>query len=165
MPFALFRPAPVHTFEARIQRARNEGYVRGAREARLFRLAMVGAFQREQALGWLNTAVDDGRADLQAQHALEREIDAWDMSCRIMLHGADQWLGVRQIMPSSSSRVVGWSGGFVLDAVRHGVLCTLSAWVIGVGSLWLGLDAGAEATTSPRLAIVLYKKYEESNAC
>jgi hypothetical protein len=84
MPFAFFRPAPVHAFEARIQRAQNEGYVRGAQEARLFRLAMVGAFQREQVLDWLNTAVDDGRADLQAQHALEREIDAWDMSCRIM---------------------------------------------------------------------------------
>jgi hypothetical protein len=58
--------------------------VRGAQEARLFRLAVVGAFQREQTLDWLNTAVDDGRADLKAQHALEREIDAWDMSCRIM---------------------------------------------------------------------------------
>jgi hypothetical protein len=84
MPFASFRPAPPHTLEARMQRARNEGYVRGAREAKLFRLATPGAFQREQALDWLNTAVDDGCADLQAQRALEREIDAWDMSCRIM---------------------------------------------------------------------------------
>jgi hypothetical protein len=67
-----------------MQRARNEGYARGAREARLFRLAMAGAFQHERALAWLNTAIDDGRADLQDQRAMEREIDAWDMSCRIM---------------------------------------------------------------------------------
>jgi hypothetical protein len=32
-----------------MQRARNEGYLRGAREAELFRLAITGAFQREQA--------------------------------------------------------------------------------------------------------------------
>jgi hypothetical protein len=67
-----------------MQRARNEGYARGAREATLFRLSMAGAFQREQVQDWLKTAVDDGRAELQAQHALEREVDAWDMSCRIM---------------------------------------------------------------------------------
>jgi hypothetical protein len=68
-----------------MQRARNEGYVRGAQEARLFRLAMAPPFQREQAArDWLNTAIDDGRAELEAQHALEREVDAWDMSCRIM---------------------------------------------------------------------------------
>jgi hypothetical protein len=47
-------------------------------------LSIAGAFQREQALDWLNTAIDDGRADLQSQRALDREIDAWDMSCRIM---------------------------------------------------------------------------------
>jgi hypothetical protein len=84
MPFAFFKSAPAGTFEARMQRARKEGYARGAREARLFRLATAAAFQREQALDWLNTAIDDGRADLQDQRALEREIDAWETSCRIM---------------------------------------------------------------------------------
>jgi hypothetical protein len=84
MLFPIFRPARAHTFEARMQRARNEGYASGAREAKLFKIAMgkVG-FEREQALDWLNTAIYKGRSELQSQHALEREIEAWDMSCRI----------------------------------------------------------------------------------
>lgn len=68
---------------ARMARSREEGYLSGAREAKLCRLAMAGA-QRQEVLDWLNTAIDAGRAELEAQHALEREIDAWDMSCRIM---------------------------------------------------------------------------------
>jgi hypothetical protein len=28
----------------------------------------------------LNVVIDDGRAELEAQHALEREIEAWDMT-------------------------------------------------------------------------------------
>jgi hypothetical protein len=72
------------TLCARMLRSRNEGYERGAREAKLFRLAVADSFQRQQALDWLNAAIDDGRAELEAQHALEREIDAWDLSCRIM---------------------------------------------------------------------------------
>ena len=84
MPFPTFRPARADTFAARLQRARSEGYARGAGEAELFKLA-VGkvVFERQQALDWLNTAVVDGRAGLEAQHALEREIETWDMSCRI----------------------------------------------------------------------------------
>jgi hypothetical protein len=66
-----------------MQRARNEGYSRGAREAKLFRLAVGKVFARESALDWLSTAIDDGRRELDAQHALEREVEAWDMSCRI----------------------------------------------------------------------------------
>jgi hypothetical protein len=85
LSLTFFRSAPAHTFEARMQRARNEGYARGTQEAGLFRLAMAAPFQRERAaLDSLNTAIDDGRAELQAQHALDREVDAWDMSCRIM---------------------------------------------------------------------------------
>ena len=38
-------------------------------------LAVGKVFEREQALDWLTTAIDDGRAELEAQHALEREIE------------------------------------------------------------------------------------------
>ena len=83
MPFPTFRRGQADTFRARMQRARNEGYSRGAREAKLFKLAVGKVFEREQALDWLSTAIVEGRAELEAQHALEREIEAWDMSCRI----------------------------------------------------------------------------------
>jgi hypothetical protein len=76
--------ARLDTFAARIQRAKKEGFACGSREGKLFRLAVgkVGV-ARDQAHGWLNTVVNDGRAELEAQHALEREIETWDISCRI----------------------------------------------------------------------------------
>jgi hypothetical protein len=84
MPFKIFRTVRANTFEARMQRARKEGYTTGAREAELFKIAMGNVvFEREQALDCLNDAVYKGRSELQSQHALEREIEAWDMSCRI----------------------------------------------------------------------------------
>jgi hypothetical protein len=79
-----FRRARLNSFQARIDRARSEGYHRGAFEAGRFKVAMAKtSFEREQALEWLNEAIYRGRAELQAQHALDREIEVWDMSCRI----------------------------------------------------------------------------------
>jgi hypothetical protein len=84
MPLRLFRPTRAPTFEARMQQARTEGYASGAREAVLFKIATDQAVcERQRALEWLNKAVETGRTDLQSQHALEREVEAWDMSCRI----------------------------------------------------------------------------------
>jgi hypothetical protein len=74
--------ARLDTFAARIRRAKSEGFACGAREGKLFRLA-VGESAGDQAYGWLNAVVDDGRAELEAQRALPGEIEAWDMSCRI----------------------------------------------------------------------------------
>lgn len=68
----------------RMARARDEAYLRGGHEGKMFRLATGGSYQRQQALDWLDTVIEEGRAELDAQHALEREIEAWDMSCRIM---------------------------------------------------------------------------------
>jgi hypothetical protein len=83
MPFPTFRAARADTFVARIQRAKRDGFACGAREAKLFKLAVGKVFERKQALDWLSTAIDNGRAELESQHALEREVEAWDMSCRI----------------------------------------------------------------------------------
>lgn len=66
-----------------MKQARSDAYSRGFLEAKLFKLAVGGVFEREQALDWLSTVIDEGRAELEAQHALERKIEAWDMSCRI----------------------------------------------------------------------------------
>jgi len=76
--------ARLDTFAARIHRAKKEGFARGLREGKSFRLAIKRAgCGRERIYVWLNSVVDDGRAELEAQHALEREVEAWDMSCRI----------------------------------------------------------------------------------
>jgi hypothetical protein len=69
---------------ARLERARQSGYADGDREAKLTLLALGKGFEQSQVIGWLNTVIEEGRADLLAQHAIDREIDAWDMSCRIM---------------------------------------------------------------------------------
>lgn len=84
MGFPAFRQPRADTFTARIQRAKSEGFACGSREGKLFRFAVgkVG-FTQDEVHGWLDTVVDEGRAQLEAQHALGREIEAWDMSCRI----------------------------------------------------------------------------------
>jgi hypothetical protein len=43
-----------------------------------------------------------------------------------------------------------------------GVLSTLSAWVIGGLSLWLGLEPGRKLRPSPRLAFTLYGNMAKS---
>ena len=48
------------TVEARMQRAREEGYARGASEARLFKLAVGKDFKQQQALDWIGTATRRG---------------------------------------------------------------------------------------------------------
>ena len=68
----------------RMARAREEAYLRGEHEGKMFRIATGGSYQRQQALDWLDTVIEEGRAELEAQHALEREVEAWDISCRIM---------------------------------------------------------------------------------
>jgi hypothetical protein len=71
------------TFLFRVKRAKHEGYLCGSREAKLFKLAVGDSFTRERAMDWLDSTVDEGRMELEDQHASEREVEARDMSCRI----------------------------------------------------------------------------------
>jgi hypothetical protein len=73
----------ISSLEASLQQARNRGYASGAFEARLFKSAVGKGYGRAQALAWLGGAVAVGRTDLASKRAQEREIDAWDLSCRI----------------------------------------------------------------------------------
>jgi hypothetical protein len=79
----MFRQGRPDTYQARMDRTRDDAYSRGFHEAGLFKLALGQDFQRRQALDWLDTVIDQGRAELEDQHAREREVEAWDMSCRI----------------------------------------------------------------------------------
>ncbi|MDH6263531.1 hypothetical protein [Bradyrhizobium sp. BR13661] len=68
----------------RLERARSAGEARGALEAKLFRVSRSGKGPDYfQALEWLQAVVDEGRSELQPQHAFDRELEAWEMSCRI----------------------------------------------------------------------------------
>src|ERR1700733_14062540 len=78
-----FNYTPADTFLSRMKRAKNEGFLCGSREAKLFKLAVGNAFTIERAMDWLDSTIDEGRVDLECQHATEREVEAWDMSCRI----------------------------------------------------------------------------------
>jgi hypothetical protein len=53
----------------RMRRARKEGALCGRREAKLFRLAVRRAADRAKAIDWLNTAVSEGRAELEGGSA------------------------------------------------------------------------------------------------
>jgi hypothetical protein len=81
----LFAAKPgMSSYVARMERARRAGYAHGSHEAHLFKLAIGKNADRDKAIDWLNAATEVGREELQAQRAIDREIEAWDMSCRIM---------------------------------------------------------------------------------
>jgi hypothetical protein len=84
--FSFFR-SPVdrpNTYVARLQRMRDEGHAKGLAEAKLFLLATGKNFQPHEAYDWLTELIAEGRAELEAQQVMDREIEAWEMSCRII---------------------------------------------------------------------------------
>lgn len=69
---------------AHLRRMREEGHARGAAEGRLFMQAIGKTkFQPHEVHTWLSRVVAEGRAELKAQNELDREIEAWDMACRV----------------------------------------------------------------------------------
>jgi hypothetical protein len=78
------RPNRGDTYLARLQRMREEGRAKGAAEGKLFLRAFGKTkFQPHKVDDWLSRVVAPGRAELEAQHALDQEIEAWDMACRV----------------------------------------------------------------------------------
>jgi hypothetical protein len=78
------RPNRGETYVARLQRMREEGHATGSAEGKLFLRAFGKTkFQPHEVHDWLSRVVVKGRADLAAQHALDPEIEAWDMACRV----------------------------------------------------------------------------------
>jgi hypothetical protein len=71
MALRTFRPGRADTYQARMKRARDAAYSRGFLEAKLFKLAVGGVFEREQVLDWLSTVIDDGRAELKSRLPLK----------------------------------------------------------------------------------------------
>jgi hypothetical protein len=78
------KPARTGSFVARMEPMRRARYLRGRDEAKLFVLSAGNDLAHHQAVAWINAVIEEGRSELQTQRAIEREIEAWDMSCRIM---------------------------------------------------------------------------------
>jgi hypothetical protein len=79
-----FRSTEASSYLARFEKMREEGYARDTHEARMFLLAAGKYYQPPQAHDWINKAIEEGRRELQARRALEREIATWDLACRTM---------------------------------------------------------------------------------
>ena len=78
------RPNRGDTYLARLQRMREEGRAKGSAEGQLFLRAFGKTkFQPHEVHDWLSRVVAQGRAELEGQHALGQEIEAWDMACRV----------------------------------------------------------------------------------
>jgi hypothetical protein len=65
-----------------VLRSRDHGLIFDHERYRDYKSEPLLQCLRRQALEWLNTVIDDGRAELEPQYALEREVET-DMSCRI----------------------------------------------------------------------------------
>jgi len=63
----VFKFGRADTFPSCMKRAKDEGYLCGSREGKLFALAVGTVFTREQALDRLDNVIDEGRSELNDQ--------------------------------------------------------------------------------------------------
>jgi hypothetical protein len=78
------RSSETSSYRARLEKMREGRLCERWQEAGMFRLAAGKYYPPPHAHDWINQAIEEGRRELEAQHALEREIETWDMACRTM---------------------------------------------------------------------------------
>jgi hypothetical protein len=66
------------------QKIRRAGNALGAREAKLAAASLGNPITHDQAVAWVNGAIDRRSGELRVAGASAKDIEAWDWACRIM---------------------------------------------------------------------------------
>jgi hypothetical protein len=84
------------------QKIRQSGNVWGAREAKLAVASLGNPITHDQAVAWINRAIDHRSGELRVTGASVEDIEAWDWACRIMFMLKVRPLSIKQSDPHGS---------------------------------------------------------------